>query len=158
MLEKFIALILGLFGIVTVSVQYMLPKSSPTLEIPAIVKEETELGEIIAVNLKSDTSTSSIPQSSFPTPKIKEKPVEKKPETQNPPAKPQEAVVSERASVSITATTTTEVSPSPLPIDFEAINQKVRRAVVNIFCTSNASGISQLLSGSGVLIDSRGII
>lgn len=158
MLEKFITLLLGLFGIVTVSVQYILPQNSPTQEIPVTVIEDTRVTEIVAPNLKSDTSTPSKPQSSAPAPKIKTKTVEKKSKAQNPSAKPAETVVAESASTSITATTTTEVSPPPLPINFEAINQTVRQAVLNIFCTSQANGISQLLSGSGVLIDSRGII
>ncbi len=51
----------------------------------------------------------------------------------------------------------TEIKPAEPQPDFEAINQFARKAVVNILCTSNSIGISGT-SGTGVLIDSRGII
>jgi hypothetical protein len=48
-------------------------------------------------------------------------------------------------------------TPAQATVDFEAINQTVRKSVVNILCTSYASGISSI-SGTGVVVDPRGII
>ncbi|MBI2476054.1 MAG: trypsin-like peptidase domain-containing protein [Candidatus Taylorbacteria bacterium] len=42
--------------------------------------------------------------------------------------------------------------------DWSAINQKARAAIINIICTSQTAGLFEPLSGSGVVIDQRGII
>lgn len=44
------------------------------------------------------------------------------------------------------------------PISFEDINTKTRKALVNIICTTAQGGSFSPLSGSGVIIDDRGII
>ena len=43
------------------------------------------------------------------------------------------------------------------PTDFEAINQFARKSIVNILCTTNTNKLSPI-SGTGVIIDQRGII
>jgi len=49
-------------------------------------------------------------------------------------------------------------STTPTPVNFENINLAARQAVVNIFCTSKSGGLFEPISGSGVIIDPRGII
>jgi len=44
------------------------------------------------------------------------------------------------------------------PINFSELNEKVRTAIVNIICTSKTGGLFKPISGSGVLIDKRGVI
>lgn len=46
---------------------------------------------------------------------------------------------------------------APLP-SFENINTETRKAIINIICTAKNSGIFKPVSGSGVIIDPRGII
>ncbi len=53
--------------------------------------------------------------------------------------------------LSLTATTTSQFS-------FEEINVKTREALVNILCTTKRGGSFDPLSGSGVIVDPRGII
>lgn len=43
------------------------------------------------------------------------------------------------------------------PLTFEVINEMTRSAVVNIFCSSR-NGLLRPISGSGIMIDSRGVI
>ena len=43
-------------------------------------------------------------------------------------------------------------------VSFSEINTKTRRALVNIICTTKRSGMFSPLSGSGVIIDPRGVI
>jgi len=43
-------------------------------------------------------------------------------------------------------------------ISFSTINKKTREALVNIFCTTKSGGSLKPISGSGIIIDERGII
>lgn len=43
-------------------------------------------------------------------------------------------------------------------INFSEINKKIRTSVVNIICTSKTGGLLKPISGSGVLIDKRGVV
>ena len=66
----------------------------------------------------------------------------------------------EKATTSKPITTKTPILVTLLPqetVDFEAINTKVRTAVVNIFCLAKGNSL-QPITGSGVFIDPRGII
>lgn len=48
---------------------------------------------------------------------------------------------------------------SPIPtLSPEEINDRARAALVNIYCTTESGGSSRLYTGSGVIIDSRGIV
>ncbi len=54
---------------------------------------------------------------------------------------------------------TITLAPAPLPTQTpEEINVLARAALVNIYCTTRFSGTTRLVTGSGVMIDSRGII
>ncbi|MDO8564443.1 MAG: trypsin-like peptidase domain-containing protein [bacterium] len=48
--------------------------------------------------------------------------------------------------------------PAPTPLSFDEVNRKTRDALVNIICTTLRSGSFNPLSGSGVIIDPRGVI
>lgn len=51
----------------------------------------------------------------------------------------------------------TSTSSSP-QFSWESINKKTRAALVNIICTTKRSGLFEPVSGSGVIIDPRGVI
>lgn len=55
-----------------------------------------------------------------------------------------------------------EVKPKPVEetpqIPFSTINEEVRKAVVNILCTTKNGGSFNSISGSGVVIDKKGIV
>lgn len=54
---------------------------------------------------------------------------------------------------------TTTVTPSPIPTQsFSVINETTRDALVNILCTTRSGGLIKPITGSGVIIDSRGVI
>ncbi len=50
------------------------------------------------------------------------------------------------------------IVPQPPTISPEALNAQARAAIVNIMCTAGSSATLSPMSGSGVLVDSRGII
>lgn len=61
----------------------------------------------------------------------------------------------------------TKAKPSPLPpaqikpkdlIPLEKLNEDARSAMVNIFCTTKQGGDFEPLTGSGIIIDPRGVI
>ncbi len=57
------------------------------------------------------------------------------------------------------APTTTPIAPIEKPsVSFTEINQKTRAALVNVLCTTLRSGSFEPLSGSGIIIDPRGVI
>ena len=66
------------------------------------------------------------------------------------------------ASANVPTPLGTTTPPAPVvavpTFSFEEINQKTRLALVNIICTSRRGGLFNLISGSGVIIDPRGVI
>lgn len=61
--------------------------------------------------------------------------------------------------VSAPPLTTPSVAPSAsIPVDVESINTKTRNALVNILCTTQTGGYLHPISGSGIIVDSRGVI
>jgi hypothetical protein len=103
--------------------------------------------------------------------------------TYSPPAPEQSAtttpthiVASTTAPIKHTVATTTiknipaplpvkTIAPKPLPIvpalpiiDPELLNTQTRAAVVNILCTSAGGGTLRSISGSAVMVDSRGVV
>lgn len=60
-------------------------------------------------------------------------------------------------------TTVTSTSPAPtavseIPLSFSYINTETAKALVNILCMQRAAGAVTPITGSGVVIDSRGIV
>ncbi|MFM2357414.1 MAG: Trypsin-like peptidase domain [Candidatus Parcubacteria bacterium] len=87
------------------------------------------------------------------TPKIavvEEENIVKKPEVKSK-IKKEESAISQETPLPFPAIQKTEI------IDFESINERSRKALVNILCTSPNNTLNPL-SGSGVVIDPKGII
>lgn len=54
---------------------------------------------------------------------------------------------------------TQALAPPPAPaIDPSTLNTQTREALVNILCTTKAGGYFKPISGSGVMVDSRGVV
>jgi hypothetical protein len=78
------------------------------------------------------------------------------------------SVAVKKASVQATKTPSASSSPNEIhrienpyntaPLSFDSINAAARSALVNIYCASNAQGTMKPITGSGVIIDPRGII
>lgn len=48
--------------------------------------------------------------------------------------------------------------PLAVPISTSVLNQKIRPAVVNVFCTTKADGALRPITGSGIIVSEKGII
>src|SRR3989338_8847489 len=87
-----------------------------------------------ANNLGSNSKTSSVNTGPLTTAPLPSKPTQTPQTPPTPPEKP--AVI--------------------LPL--ETLNESVRKAMVNVLCTTKSGGDLQPLSGSGIIIDPRGVI
>ncbi len=140
-----------------------LPKTSLSSVEKVVSNKQIEDGDKKAdfSQLKSDTLT---PKSATKVDAIKVPPKDSEKKStvtkENPPevkvVKVSSATSSPLSAVNLNFTTNNPV-PFP-PVNFEKINESVRKALVNIICTSLSGGYFNALSGSGIIIDPRGII
>lgn len=145
MLAKIFVIILGVFGVVTTTI------NSPASNIPAVSKTATTT---FTVKNKTDNKTDdfTLLKSTTTPSKVGAK---KTPPIVNVVTKKVEPAKPEIVTSLSTATPTIVPSKS---IDFASINQLARASLVNIICASRFGGSFEPLSGSGVIIDPRGII
>lgn len=73
-----------------------------------------------------------------------------------PPVSPPLSAPQKTTLLSVAATSTAPTAAPPL--SFDEVNRKTREALVNIICTTKRGGLFNLISGSGVVIDPRGVI
>lgn len=169
MLAKFFLFVISLFGVTSITVLspapnvISLPKTnlSPVEKVVSNNQINNEYKKVDFSPLKSATST---PKSVAKTatkvvstktpPKSSDKQIEK----ENLPTE-KVTDVSSVASSSLLSTSNSQLPTSFVaPVNFEKINENSRKALVNIICTSASGGYFEALSGSGIVIDSRGII
>jgi S1-C subfamily serine protease len=128
----FILAVLSVFGLHTEEA------TAPSERIPAIIAEQS----------------SELPATTLPA--VEEKKTEEAEKTTKPEvseeATPSATVVPAVVTPTVTTPTASPTSPP------SAVNETVRKTVVNIFCTSLFSGPFDAVSASGVIIDPRGII
>lgn len=110
-----------------------------------------------AATIPANTVPQAKPIATTPTKELQVAPT---PATKKPAEKPVITSIDPPAS---TQSTSTEISRIENPYDtpprsFAEINTAARAALVNIFCIPREGGSLRPISGSGVLIDSRGII
>ncbi len=162
MLAKIFGLVLGVLGVTTVIVDAPARPTTAVLKAePSVIKmiEKTATstnGELAQKTKAAITSTTKVH-----TQKIPKKPEVKPPPKVTPPAAeaPRLATTSAlSASSSPLSTFNLKLETNLPPSDFNLINQKTRKALVNIICTSQTAGSFEPLSGSGVIINPRGII
>jgi len=156
MLAKLFSILLGIFGVTTVTIY---PPAQP-----ASTKPQTQTSTSTK-NVNGVTEDFSILKSSGSTPDQKKSAVvttststtTTQPKTTSP--KPATPAATPASIVSpIVTSLPIVVTPTPPPINWTLINQAARGALVNILCTSQSGGSFEPLSGSGVIIDPRGII
>ena len=144
MLSKIFGVLLGILGVTTTTVA---PLTSPATEVaraePPIVKIVEKTSTAAATSTAKTPSKKSAAKS------------EAKPVVKVIPPVAKVPKVSD--TLRLAATSSPTIPPEPLP-DFTTVNQKTRDALVNIICTSQTAGSFEPLSGSGVIIDRRGII
>ncbi|MBI2005025.1 trypsin-like peptidase domain-containing protein [Patescibacteria group bacterium] len=84
------------------------------------------------------------------------------PPTLSTPVTPQEPTPAHKTAAAPIATPVAPSTPPALPlapaIDSTVLNTQTREALVNILCTTKAGGSFKPISGSGVLVDSRGVV
>lgn len=81
-----------------------------------------------------------------------------KPSNIKPALESQTPTVSPSPNVKPAQAPQTQTIPAPKVPDWNAINERARSATVNVVCTSTGGGLFAPLSGSGVIIDPRGVI
>ncbi|TSC55626.1 MAG: hypothetical protein Greene041679_591, partial [Parcubacteria group bacterium Greene0416_79] len=81
----------------------------------------------------------------------------KQPAVENLPAA-SPATASLDAALKPPATSSPSAQEEPPQLSFNEINRRTRAALVNIICTTKRSGLFEPASGSGVVIDPRGVI
>lgn len=74
-------------------------------------------------------------------------------ENESPP--PADVVEEE---IAVTTTESALIPASEIPLSFSYINTETAKALVNVLCTQHAAGTTSQITGSGVIIDSRGVI
>ncbi len=156
MLAKLIGIILVLIGIATISA------TSPSVSVSNIENTgpiKTVITDTIATTTAKEKQTQSEEKTATTT-STEIKPKKTLPISPKPKVEINTDIKSE---VRNTPTSTPLVStPTPIiappPPNFSEINTMARKAIVNILCTSTTGGLFEPLSGSGVIIDPRGII
>lgn len=149
MLAKVFGAMLGIVAVVTTLVH------SPARPPVGAAKTATTTGEKIA-NEKNKTVQNAKSKVVFQT--SEKKSVKKSLQTTVGAATPAVSVTSSSLLSTLNVQVKTESNLPPPPVDWSTINQKARDAAVNIICTSMRGGSFEPLSGSGIVIDPRGII
>ncbi len=76
--------------------------------------------------------------------------------TENKPTK--EATPKQSTTTKVKNTTNATIPVKKLPLSFSKINTETAKALVNVLCSQNAVGAVNPITGSGVIIDKRGIV
>ena len=162
MLAKILLTILGAIGLATIVTHSPAPTNS-TAQKPAavIVTQPTntvadKTGDFAKVKSPATTSPSKVQPKKPAAAKTPAKPPTKVvPVTETPKAAGAAAAPAATSSLAVSGNVSVSSTPT---INFDAINQTARKAIVNILCTSKTGGSFEPLSASGVMIDPRGII
>ena len=162
--ERIALLSLTLFLLVIFGLEAMYSPRSPTLITPNSVAVSTStsptleselegLEAMVREEIASSTKAESVPPQKIAESTPKTKPVEKQKE---------EEAVAPISPAELSKTITETLSP-PLPAEifpasFSSINEDVRASLVNILCVTKSGGPLMPISGSGIVIDARGIV
>lgn len=122
-------------GVVSDSPSNLITDEKPTQEIEEITIPTEEIqapSEYTAPPEKGDVNTEKQVEKATPTPPI-----------------------IEEIKIPVNQTAPTETS---LPLSFSQINTETAKALVNVLCSQNVAGAVNPITGSGVIIDPRGIV
>lgn len=123
------------------------PVHAPSLNFPMVVSSTTTP---ISTITPTTTPTVTIVESSAP-PEVKPKETKPTP-VPTPPPKVEPPLSLGEAIQTITDLATQQ------PTSTQSVNERTRSAMVNIICTTDTAGPFESISGSGVIIDPRGVI
>ena len=121
-----------------------------TMESASTIKETSEsepAAELSQSQNSQSTSVSETGESESSTPIEFDTEIKDEQPINNPPVAPTTGAQAE-----------TIPKPSSSPLTFSDINISTREAIVNIFCTTKGGGPFSPTSGSGIIIDERGVI
>ncbi len=114
------------------------------IDFPPLTSYVPQEGEVLEVELPITHTTVAI---SIPTSTVKKT-----------PSTAQKPVSTPLSSPSTATQSASGTSPKPVAINYEAVNANTRASLVNILCIARSgSGIGSI-SGSGIIVDSRGVI
>lgn len=125
------------------------PVHAPALNFPTLVSPTTTPSATV-VPTTTPTITIDVP----PAP-VEVKPKETKPTSAPTPPTPPKTVPP--LSLGEAIQTITDLATQQ-PTSTQSINERTRAALVNIICTTDTAGSFESISGSGVIIDPRGVI
>ena len=134
------ATLLGCLIVIALGAALLSPSAAPAIQNPTVAQSATTSAPVA-------TTT-----------------VEKKPQTQTSAALTKTADAHPAAAASSTPSAADNqafrvVNPYPFPpTSFDTINTDARGALVNIFCVQVGGALNASISGSGVIIDPRGVI
>lgn len=163
MFVKFLLFALGMFAVFTLAINSKLSQDLPNAD-QSEDEGQITLPDLPDIKTELKALEDLIPQATASTPQAKKAPTSDftlvKSDVGPVGAVATSAITLPIAkTVTISAPTTTLVVPPPNPtINFENINQNVRKALVNIICTTTHGGSFEPATASGVIIDPRGVI
>jgi S1-C subfamily serine protease len=148
-------LVVAIIGIILgIGIGFSQPPEAvaPSEPVPAILTtSDTTSGPVPAATSTSEaTTTAEIPAPPPAKKVVPEKPKEAIPLPPPTTPTPSEAIETAASVISTLQPTTTPQVPT--------LSEKVRQSLVNIVCITKSGGPLESISGSGVIIDSRGII
>ncbi|MEX0652145.1 MAG: trypsin-like peptidase domain-containing protein [Candidatus Paceibacterota bacterium] len=73
-------------------------------------------------------------------------------------SKPKEAVSVPIAEETVEVPVTIPIQEVTVPLSFSQINTDTAKTLVNVLCTQNSAGAAHPITGSGVIIDPRGVV
>ena len=152
---------------------FALPETAaaPAEFVPAVLQAPSHASLSIPFPLSLDIATSTLPlfgiESTTPARTVSEphivvqsSPIPKKEVkvATTAPTTPPVPVIPQVTPQNVISTVEQTLQPTTTPDEPPSVTNTVRAAVVNIICVTKASGPFNSISGSGVLIDSRGVI
>ncbi len=145
-----VAVLVGFVVVVVLSfIASPQPVVAPSTAPPAVIVPATTTAPLATTTLSVATSNPKVATTTVPKPVSKPAP---KPVSPAPP-KVEDLKITLNDAIQSFTDLSSGASTSTL-----SINDRVRAALVNIICTTEASGPFESISGSGVIIDPRGVI
>ena len=133
---------LGL-GVVSDSPTHLVIDEEPAQEIEEIVVPVEEMPILPSETI--DIPEETVVEESKETTVVKEKPTE-------------DAILDAQPAEEVEVAVDPPTPSTELPLTFSQINTETAKALVNIICSQNVSGAVTPITGSGVIIDPRGVV
>lgn len=116
---------------------------------------------LMSKNIESPAPLQEIVSQKETTPLVQTQPTSTPPVATTTPKVAQKQTIKPASSTTKPAQSTYVAPEVPIPVSvtsFDTVNEKARKAVVNILCTTDSSGQLSPITGSGVIISNDGVI